>query len=292
VAIEVVAPALLAHASPEQLERWLPPMAPAEDVWCQLFSEPDAGSDLASLATRATRNGDDWLVTGQKVWCTWGQFARRGLLLARTGSPESRHRGITAFVLDMAAPGVEVRPLRTMTGVSEFAEVFLDGASIPDIDRVGPEGGGWGVALAMLAAERGTYAVRRASVIRAALGEVLARARSCPISARARAAVLRATIELHLLDLNIGALVQAMGTPGAVAPDAAITKTSLTRAEQAVFAGAQEVLGLDGLAWAGGQPPVVESYLYSRAASIYGGSSQIQRNVIGERLLGLPREPA
>jgi alkylation response protein AidB-like acyl-CoA dehydrogenase len=176
--------------------------------------------------------------------------------------------------------------------VSEFAEVFLDGAPVPDVDRVGPEGGGWGVALAMLAAERGTYAVRRASVIRAALGEVLARARSRRISARARAAVLRATIDLHLLDLNIGALVQAMGSPGAAAPDATITKTSLTRAEQAVFAGAQEVLGLDGLAWAGEQPSVVESYLYSRAASIYGGSSQIQRNVIGERLLGLPREPA
>src|SRR3954452_24542813 len=164
VAIEVVAPALMAFADDEQLSRWLPPMASAESVWCQLFSEPDAGSDLASLRTRAVQDGDCWRISGSKVWSTWAQFADKGLLLSRTGPLETRHKTIGAFVIDMRQPGVEVRPLVTMTGSAEFAEVVFDDAIVCGDDVVGDVGKGWSVAMRMLENERGPYALRRVAV--------------------------------------------------------------------------------------------------------------------------------
>lgn len=300
VALEVVAPALLRYATEEQLARWLPPMGPAEEVWCQLFSEPDAGSDLTSLRTRAVRDGDDWLVTGSKVWCTWGQFAHRGLLLARTGSVESRHKGISAFVVDMHAPGIDVRPLTTMTGISEFAEVHFEQARVPGSDLVGDVDGGWLVALEMLSAERGPYAVRRASVLQGALvalhAEIQARSEASPNAALGATSGLRrrivdATIAMELLERRISQVVRQLEQGLAIGAEAAVTKMLLTRAEQHVFAACQEALGLPGVAWVGEEHPWVEAFLYSRAASIYGGTEQIQRNTIGERLLGLPREP-
>ncbi len=157
VAVEVIAPALMAFVDDERLTRWLPTMASAEEVWCQLFSEPDAGSDLSSLRTRAVPDGDGWLITGRKMWSTWGQFADLGLLLARTGTLESRHRGVSAFVIDMRQPGVEVRPLVTMTGAAEFAEVTFDEVPVASDRLVGEVDRGWAVALHMLANERGPY---------------------------------------------------------------------------------------------------------------------------------------
>ena len=145
VGIDVIAPALLVYADAEQLATWLPLMASAEEIWCQLFSEPDAGSDLASLRTRAEKTDAGWTINGQKVWSTWAQFATWGLLLARTGTAEDRHRGITAFVIDMATPGIDVRPLTTMTGSAEFAEVFFDNVELPDTALLGELGGGWQV---------------------------------------------------------------------------------------------------------------------------------------------------
>lgn len=291
VGTDVLAPALLAFVEPERLERWLPPMGRADEIWCQMFSEPDAGSDLANLGTRAVADGDGWRVTGQKVWSTWGQLATWGLLLARTGEPGSRHRGITAFVVPMDTPGIEIRELTTMTGEAEFAEVFLD-----DV-RVGPEGlvgqvdGGWAVAMHILGAERGPYAVRRAAVLRASLGVVLDRARKEGAEGRARQLVLRAVTAMFLLDRRIDAVVELLAAGEVPGAEAALTKVGLTEAEQLIAQAWLALEGPDAMAWTGPVPAPVAAFLYSRGASIYGGTAQVQRNIIGERLLGLPRDP-
>jgi alkylation response protein AidB-like acyl-CoA dehydrogenase len=289
VGIEVLAPAMLKFGEPERLAAWLPSMADASQIWCQMFSEPDAGSDLAALGCRAERDGEGWRLTGQKIWSTWGHFADRALVLARTGTVASRHRGITAFVVDMADPGIEARPLRTMTGVAEFAEVFLDGVRVPDADVVGEVGKGWDVTLHILGSERGPYAVRRASVIRAEVNRALAVARAGGASEDARQAVLDAVVARFLLDCRLDAVVEGLErgeTPGA---EAALTKLLLTGADQAAFAASVELMGVGGQAWQGLMPEPIAGYLYSRSSSIYGGTSQIQHNIIAERLLGLPR---
>ena len=291
VGIEVLGPALLRFATEDQLERWLPSMADATEIWCQLFSEPDAGSDLAALRTTARRSDNDggWIVSGSKVWSTWGHLARWGLLLARTGTTEERHRGITAFVVEMGAPGIGARPLRAMTGRAEFAEVFFDEVPLPDSAVVGEVGHGWDVTLHILGSERGPYAVRRAAVIRAALDGVLRAVRGRRVSADLRDEVTRAVITVRLLDQRIEAVVADLAEGRYPGPEAAITKLMLTRAEQDVMAVAHRMEGLGGLAWVGEASAANGDYLYSVAASIYGGSAQIQRNLIGERLLGLPR---
>ena len=291
VATEVLAPALFKFAAHENLVRWMPPMASAEEIWCQMFSEPDAGSDLTSLRTRAekTTNGT-WKVNGQKVWSTWAQFARWGLLLARTGSAESRHRGITAFVIDMRSDGVDVRPLQTMTGSSEFSEVYFDDLEISDAARIGDVDGGWAVALSVLNAERGPYAIRRAALIERSLILALEQAREESPAPVLRHEVVRAYISCRLLENRIETLVDQLSNGVTVGPESALTKLMMTNAEQQVSALRGSLQGSRLMSERGDSLSiVVEEYLYSRAASIYGGSSEIQRNVIGERLLGLPR---
>jgi alkylation response protein AidB-like acyl-CoA dehydrogenase len=293
VGTDVVGPALLRFATPEQLRAWMPKMAAAEEIWCQLFSEPDAGSDLTSLRTRAERVDAGFRVDGQKVWSTWAQYARWGLLLARTGAVEARHRGITAFVIEMDRPGIAVRPLTTMTGSAEFAEVFFDGLLVPEDAVIGDVDGGWAVAQVILNAERGPYAVRRAAVIGAALQRVLAMARTRDLDPTTRDLVARAVTGFRLLELRVDQLVADLTRGAEVGPEAAIIKQLMTTAEQAIFDLSLRLAGGDVLAWSGhSMALLVEAYLYSRAASIYGGTAQIQRNIIGERLLGLPREPA
>lgn len=289
VGMEVLAPALLRFASEDQLARWLPPMAEATELWCQMFSEPDAGSDLAALRTTARPDGDDWIVNGTKVWSTWGHLAHRGLLLARTGTTEERHRGITAFVVDMDSPGIEAWPLRAMTGRAEFAEVFFDDARVRSADIVGRVGGGWDVTVHILGSERGPYAVRRAAVVQTALDRVLRDARGLTLHPAVRDQLSRALISVRMLDLRIDAVVADLAEGRYPGPEAAVTKLLLTEAEQAVMAVAHHLDGLGGAAWEGDTPAVVGDYMYSLAASIYGGSAQIQRNLIAERLLGLPR---
>jgi alkylation response protein AidB-like acyl-CoA dehydrogenase len=289
VGIEVLAPAMLKFGAPERLAGWLPSMADASQIWCQMFSEPDAGSDLAALGCRAERDGGGWRLTGQKIWSTWGHFADRALALARTGTVASRHRGITAFVVNMADPGIEARPLRTMTGVAEFAEVFLDSVPVPDADVIGEVDKGWEVALHILGSERGPYAVRRASVIRAEISRAVAAARAGTASESARRAVLDAVVAGFLLDRRLDAVVEGLErgeTPGA---EAALTKLLLTGADKAAFAASAAFMGVGGQAWQDVMPESIAGYLYSRSASIYGGTSQIQSNIIAERLLGLPR---
>lgn len=293
VGIDVLAPALLKFGRVADLLRWLPPMASADEIWCQMFSEPDAGSDLTSLRTRATLRSDGcWEVTGQKVWSTWAHYADYGLLLARTGAPDSRHRGITAFVVDMHTPGIDVRPLVTMTGEAEFAEVYLDAACVPPDAVLGEVNGGWDVAQVILTAERGPYAVRRAAVLARALAQTLRQAAERPIDGSTRQDLARAYTGYWLLEARIRRIVEDLDegrTPGF---DSALTKLLMSECEQALSAARLSLLGCGGTAWTDAETRAsVEEYLYSRAASIYGGTSQIQKNIIGERLLGLPREP-
>ena len=290
VATEVVAPALLTHCTDDQLARWLPAMASADRVWCQLFSEPDAGSDLASLRTRAVADGDSFRVTGSKVWSTWGQFAHLGLLLARTGTIESRHRGITAFVIEMDQPGVTVHPLETMTGVAEFAEVVFDDAVVSSADVVGEIDGGWAVALRMLDNERGSYALRRIAVLGAGLEHVLAHAGAHELTPKLRERLVDAYMTMRLLERRAAAVAARLVAGAPLDMESTLTKVAMTAAEQIVFGVAHELDGLSGVAWLAEEPESVEHFLYSRAASIYGGSAQIQRNILAERYLGLPPE--
>lgn len=289
VAIEVVAPALIAHATEEQLKRWLVPMAGADEVWCQLFSEPDAGSDLASLRTRAEFDGGGWRINGAKVWSTWAQFAKRGLLLARTGPLDTKHRTIGAFVIDMDQPGVEVRPLVTMTGAAEFAEVVFTDAIVHPDDVVGEPSQGWSVTLKTLESERGPYALRRAAVLGAGLVNVLRTARSRPLDQHLRHRIVDAVIAMRLLDFRASAIARLLDSGQPLGAEATMTKVALTEAEQVIFDVAHELAGMAGVAWSE-EPDEVELYLYSRAASIYGGSAQVQRNILAERFLGLPRD--
>jgi len=251
--------------TPEQQAEHLRPIITGERVWCQLFSEPEAGSDLAGLSTRAVKDGDTWRVTGQKTWCSNGRIADWGILLARTDPDAPKHKGISFFLLDMSLPGVEVRPLRQMTGGSEFDEVFMDEVHVPDDCLVGPLHGGWGVAMATLTNERGHI-----GAMAIALGRRLEGVSDVELLTRGRA-------------------YQALGQrQGPVASTAAslmklgITELMFDIAEAtADDAGAHAMLAGDDTA----------SLLAAPGGRIAGGTSQIQRNIIGELLLGLPREP-
>jgi len=291
VGLDVIAPALLEYTAPESLAKWLPPMASGQEIWCQLFSEPDAGSDLASLRTSATETSTGWLVNGQKVWSTWAQYASYGLLLARTGGMESRHRGITAFVIDMETPGIDARPLATMTGSAEFAEVFFDNVALPTDAVVGEVDGGWAVAQVMLSAERGPYAIRRSAVLRAGYTGLLELARGCT-DLVLRQQVAQAAIAIEMLDLRIADVLAELTAGREIGAQSALTKLVIGQTEQRIFTTAAELRGLASVARIEGDAEAAlwaERYLYSRAATIYGGSQEIQRNIVGERLLGLPR---
>jgi alkylation response protein AidB-like acyl-CoA dehydrogenase len=294
VGTDVLGPALFRYGRTDDLLRWMPPMAAADEIWCQLFSEPEAGSDLASLRTRAEQRADgNWVINGQKVWSTWAQYATWGFLLARTGPADSRHRGISAFVLQMDRPGLEIRPLRTMTGSAEFAEVFFEDVELEPATLVGEVDGGWAIAQVILAAERGPYAVRRAAVIGAALARSLAIARTRSLTPSLRELTMRAWTDFRILEFRISQLVGELAAGAEIGRRAAVTKELMTRAERSTFElgfAIDPSLALAVTTHAG--ELAVEDYLYSRAASIYGGSTQIQHNIIGEAMLGLPREPA
>jgi alkylation response protein AidB-like acyl-CoA dehydrogenase len=267
---------ILAFGTPEQQAAHLRGILTAEQVWCQLFSEPGAGSDLASLSTTAERDGDSWVVTGQKVWCSNGRVADRGILLARTDPGAPRHAGISFFLLDMHLPGIEVRPLRQMTGGSEFDEVFLDGVRLPADALLGPLHGGWGVAMATLTNERGHIGSAGISLGRR-LDALAASGGAADAVSRQRLAALVAR----------GRALQAMaGRQGPVASAAAsLAKLGVTELmfDAAVLdadrAGPTAMLSGDEAA----------RLLAAPGGRIAGGTTQVQKNIIGERLLGLPK---
>ncbi len=299
------APALFAHGTEEQRSRFLPPMVRNEERWCQLLSEPGAGSDLASLATRAARDGDEWVLDGQKVWTTWAHRSEFAVCLARTDPRAPKRHGLTYFIVDLHAAGVEVRPLRHLGGEIDFNEVFLDAVRVPDAWRIGAPGDGWQVAGSSLAGERqmvsgeGSGGVDR--IGGAGIDRVLDRARELGRSEdrRTRQRLMALYSEERIrawTNQRVRATVRAGGTPG---PAASIGKVHQGMLNQRLQTLAADVIGMDATAWerraegveyADGMPLEVKGMLRSRANTIEGGTTEINKNVLAERVLGLPRE--
>jgi alkylation response protein AidB-like acyl-CoA dehydrogenase len=279
VGLALVGPTLLTHGSAEQQRRWLPAIRDGSQIWCQLFSEPDAGSDLAGLTTRAVRDDDGgdeaggWRVTGQKVWSSRAHYSRWGLLLARTDPSVPKHRGITAFAIDMTVPGVVVRPLRQMNGDAHFNQVFLDDAPVADADRIGPVGGGWAVAITTLMHERGALGPgaggpsRRQLLALAAAADPVARQRLAGVVSR----------------LEVGRWTQSRVREGSGA------KLRGSATVKAMADLAVDLLGPAGMLDPHGEWQTL--FLTAPSLSIRGGTDEIQRNIVGERVLGLPPEP-
>jgi alkylation response protein AidB-like acyl-CoA dehydrogenase len=290
-------PAVMVHGTDEQRHRYLRPIFTAEDIWCQLFSEPGAGSDVATLATRAVRQPDRWLVNGQKVWTSAAHLARYGLLLARADPDLPKHDGLTAFILDMAAPGVDVRPLRQMNGAAHFNEVYLTDVEIPDSDRLGPEGGGWSVAVTTLMNERATMG----GIVEAReSGEIALALASWRRPATARTAPRRDALARLWIDaevLRLGKLrAQQQREQGGPGPEASVLKLQGALLTRRTLAFAVDLLGADGTlisSYEGeaGPDDIGRAFLMAQGLTIAGGTSEIMRNILGERVLGLPPEP-
>jgi alkylation response protein AidB-like acyl-CoA dehydrogenase len=293
VGISMAGPTIIAHGTEEQRRRYLPPMRRGDEVWCQLFSEPGAGSDLAGLSTRAVRDGDEWVVNGQKVWTSGAHDSDLGILLARSDPDQPKHRGITYFLVDMHSPGIEVRPLKQMTGASHFNEVFLTDVRIPHDGVLGEANGGWAVAMTTLANERTMMGGGSSGPVVADLIE-LARAcgadRDPTVRQGLAASWSRAQIMRYLGYRSRTRAAHGL-PPG---PEASVRKLfaawNLKRNGELALAvqGAAGML-LDGDAPAGGSWQ--RSFLGAPSIRIAGGSDEIQRNVMGERVLGLPAEP-
>ncbi|MFJ9710318.1 acyl-CoA dehydrogenase family protein [Streptomyces sp. NPDC101234] len=294
--------ALLAHGSEAQQRHFLPRLRSGADLWCQLFSEPEAGSDLAGLRTRARRDGDHFVVDGQKVWTTNAQYADVGYLLARTGPAARRTRGITAFAMDMRTPGVEIRPLREITGTADFNEVFLDGVRIPADRVIGEVGDGWRVAGASLAQERGSVAARSAELLDDLDGLLALAARPGPDGEPAlrdgatRARLGRLAARVHVADLMSKAVQSRMAAGTDEPADPAMVKIFYSETNLEAVALGVQLQGLDGLLAEGDERAVAGGYwqdalLYSRAYTIAGGANEVLRDTVAERALGLPREP-
>jgi alkylation response protein AidB-like acyl-CoA dehydrogenase len=289
VGINLAGPTLLAHGTTQQLGRWLKKITTAEEIWCQLFSEPGAGSDLAGLSTRAVRSGEGWLVSGQKVWTSYAQFARWGLCLARTDPESTGARGLTLFALEMTAPGVEIRPLVQMTGDAEFNEVFMDAVFVPDDQRIGAEHEGWAVASTTLAHERGTnFPFKEEVVHEVYLSNLFAEAlkRGTFEDPEIKDALVDAYVSLVVLRTHNWRTLSGLQKRRAPGPESSWVKLTWSNMSQHLSSTALDVLGEDAPLSGVWQ----RQWLWSKAASIAGGTSEVQRNVIGERILGLPRE--
>jgi alkylation response protein AidB-like acyl-CoA dehydrogenase len=302
----IVGPTLLMHGTDEQRERWIRPMLRADELWCQGFSEPEAGSDLASLRTRATLQGDTYRVDGHKVWTSHAAVADRMLALVRTGPPGSGSRGITCLVIDMHAPGVRVSKLRDMTGGAHFAEVDLEGVEVPVTDRIGEPEQGWTAARATLGHERSTSltaaALRYQRVVRDLVE--LARRRDRTTDAQDRDRLARIVTEARLLEWNgrrVLAQVLDGGTPG---PLSSVSRLQHGQFEQRLHECALELLGADGMldardprlsaqtATGPGDGAWVRGFLRTRASTIGAGTAEVQRSTIAEKVLGLPADAA
>ncbi len=321
----LAAPTILEHGTPDQIERFVPAILNGTDAWCQLFSEPGAGSDLAGLQTKAVRDGDEWIVTGQKVWTSEGSHADLGMLVARTDPESPKHRGLTWFAFDMAQDGVEVRPLREMTGRSLFNEVFIDGARVPHANVIGELNDGWRVTNTTLVVERagiggshglafaaahpgtvaghldrpaGTFRGKRLALAAGGVGagtfnqlseEARTRGRRGDPVVRQELAALHTDLEvMRLSAMRSRQKSQRTGGEGNLA------KLRMTAALRRARSLASTILGADMTLWGDESATdgvLQEMTVFSPAPSIYGGTDEIQRNILGERVLGLPREP-
>jgi alkylation response protein AidB-like acyl-CoA dehydrogenase len=304
----MVAPTIVAHGTPEQKHRFLRPLFTGEEIWCQLFSEPGAGSDVASLATRAERDGDEWVVTGQKVWTTLAHESAFGLLIARTNPDVPKHKGITAFLVDMRAPGVDVRPLYQATGEAEFNECFFNEVRVPDSQRLGGVGEGWGVSITTLMNERvsigGTVPPRGSGLI----GEALKiwnehwLGRSDALAMAVRSDLMRSWVRNEVSRLTNWRAndLRRAGTPG---PEGSVAKLAFAEENQRTSELCVDLLGAEGMLYGSNYPQLRptesamtggdmrKAFIRMRGNSIEGGTSEVMRNIIGERVLGLPGEP-
>jgi alkylation response protein AidB-like acyl-CoA dehydrogenase len=288
IGVNLAGPTLLANATAEQKARWLPHILDASVIFCQLFSEPGAGSDLASVKTRATRVDGGWSLSGQKVWTSYAQFADWGVCLARSNPDVPKHKGITYFVVDMHASGVNVRPLVQLTGEAEFNEVFLDDVFVPDDQVIGDVDNGWRVANSTLSHERGINP--RQLVIHTQLGDDLIR-RVVTTAAyddpRIRQQIAESYIEVRLFQLQSLRTLSRLAKGSEPGPEGSASKLYWSQMSQRMHDVGMRVLGSDAAMNGSWQ----RSWLYYRAASIWAGTNEIQRNIVAERVLGLPKEP-
>ncbi|HXH82192.1 MAG TPA: acyl-CoA dehydrogenase family protein [Candidatus Tectomicrobia bacterium] len=307
--IGFIGPTIIVHGTPRQKERYLRTMLTAEEIWCQLYSEPNAGSDLASLRTRAEDRGDHFEVNGQKIWTSSGPIADWGILLARTDPKAPKHKGITCFLISMRQPGVEVRPLKQITGHSLFSEVFFTNARVEKDDVVGELNRGWEIAQTTLGYERGANSLGRVTRYAIAFGQLVKAARTLRRHGRpliedpaVRSTMGRLYAELEVqryAGLRVLSALNRGQSPGAAS---SITKLSYTEFEKRYYEAALEILGpwgqvmtpreeFEEVDTSSGEPGTwATAFLWSRAGTIYSGSSEIQKNIIGERVLGLPKE--
>jgi alkylation response protein AidB-like acyl-CoA dehydrogenase len=295
IGINLAGPTLLAHGTPEQKERWLARILRADDLWCQLFSEPGAGSDLASVTTRATATDGGWVVNGQKVWTSYAQFADWGICLARTDPDAPKHKGISYLVVDMHDPGVEVRPLVQLTGEAEFNEVFLSDVFVPADRLVGPEHDGWRVANSTLSHERGTNP-RQLVIHIQLLEEMLRLAEETGRfdEHRLRQRLAQAYVEVRLFQLHNLRSISRLAKGLEPGPEGSALKLYWSEMSKRMHDTAMDVVGPAAPLWKGaaenpGDGSWQRSWLYYQASSIWAGTNEIQRNIVGERVLGLPR---
>lgn len=280
--LEVLAPTMIDYAPAELAAEMVPRLLSGEEQWCQGFSEPGSGSDLASLTTRATQQGDNWIVNGQKVWTSFAQFSTRCVLLTRTAPG---HDGITAFFVDLDTPGITIRPLRTMHGVDEFCEVYYDDVVIPASRMLGQPGDGWRLAMDLLPYERSSCFWQRIAYLYSRFDDLIAEASE--MGAPDESALGGAYLALHTLRCRSLGTQHRMRDGARLGPDTSIDKVLLAAAEQRLYDTVRDLLParleLEDTPWR-------SEYLYSRAATIYGGTAEIQRNIIARRLLDLGKE--
>ncbi|TAN23166.1 MAG: acyl-CoA dehydrogenase [Actinomycetota bacterium] len=307
IGIGMGAPTLAAFAPVELAQKLLKPIFTGDEIWCQLFSEPGAGSDVASVKTSAVKDGDEWIINGQKVWTTLAHVAKWGMLLTRTDTTLPKHAGMTYFILDMHAQGVEIRPLRQMTGDSEFNEVYLTDVRIPDSYRIGNIGQGWKVAITTLMNERVSLGGTTAGRESGSIGDAVRLWRTLQVKIPSdRDRLMQLWIEAEVSRLtNIRASQQRLaGTPG---PEGSVGKLVSAELNKKVYEFCINILGARGLTYSSYEMKRPESikieledgsldfqkmFLRSRANTIEGGTSEIMKNILGERVLGLPREPS
>ncbi len=302
------APTVVAHGTPEQQSRYLRPLFTGEEIWCQLFSEPGAGSDVATLATKAERDGEEWILTGQKVWTTLAHESKFGLIIARTDPDAPKHAGLTAFIVDMHAPGVEVRPLFQITGEAEFNECFFTDVRVPDADRLGGIGEGWKVAITTLMNERVSIGGATSRRNNGPIGDVLRiwkerwADRRDPAAYAKRDEVVKSWVRNEVVRLTNkrAADSRKSGTPG---PEGSTAKLAFAEENKRTYELAVDLLGAEGMLFPDEYPKVRphasggldadvrRRFLRVRANSIEGGTSEVMRNILGERVLGLPGEP-
>ena len=301
IGIELVGPAIIHHGTEAQKQRYLPKILSGEEIWSQGFSEPDAGSDLASLRTVAVEKDEQFFVTGQKVWTSWAEYSDYCILLARTDPSASKHKGISCFLVDMKSPGITIRPTVQITGEAEFSEVFFDNVCLPRESLLGGINEGWKVAMTILAHERGTSAIRYQIRFRRELDDLISLSKSTKREGRilsedplVKQKLAQCFIEVEVLKYNIYRSVSQIMRNGKPGSESSIVKLFWSEMDRRQKELGMEILGIysqlvQHSKWTvdGGQWP--RAFLWSRAGTIYAGSSEIQRNIIAERVLGLPK---